>query len=273
MNTRTCFVAMPISKSDSCTSEEWTHIYEKIIKPAVENASLGFKCKRSVALRGNILKDIIVDLHKNDIVIADLTDQNANVFYELGVRHGLKDGTIILTQDRKFASIFDLNNYASHVYDWKTDKGRKEMTSKIQDLLKDFVQNPNKPDNPVSDFLRARPVYRGASKGELEGVVEVDQNDFPHIVLYNSKKLSAKEVIGILLLANAEKGVSLNDLTVQVSRNWKKQRQNDVSAVISQMKGWVIKEGQKRKFVYRLSGTGKTEILKIIQRLKSTSKN
>jgi len=272
MTTKTCFVAMPISKSDSCTSEEWTRIYEKIIKPAVENAGLGFKCKRSVALRGNILKDIIMDLHKNDVVIADLTDQNANVFYELGVRHGLKDGTIILTQDRKFASIFDLNNYASHVYDWKTDKGRKEMTSKIQELLKDFVQNPNKPDNPVSDFLRVRPVYRGASKGELDGVIEFDQNNFPHIVLAHRTDLALKEVIGILLLANTEKGITLSELVKQVSSNWKRQTANQVSRTITQMTGWIIKEGQKRKFVYRLSGTGRTEVLKIILKLKSEDK-
>src|SRR5713226_1421915 len=113
MSEKTCFVAMPISKSDSGSKEDWTYIYEKIIKPAVEKSGLGFKCKRSTALRGNILKDIIMDLHKSDVIIADLTDSNSNVFYELGVRHGLKDGTIVLTQDRKFASIFDLNNYAS----------------------------------------------------------------------------------------------------------------------------------------------------------------
>lgn len=271
MANRTCFVAMPISKSDSCTGEQWTQIYEKIIKPAVEGANLGFKCKRSVALRGNILKDIIMDLHKNDVVIADVTDQNSNVFYELGVRHGLKDGTIILTQDRKFASIFDLNNYASHVYDWKTDRGIKEMTAKIQELLRDFVQNPNKPDNPVSDFLRVRPVFRGASKSELEGVVEFDENGHPHLVWPQTSKLSAKEVVGILLLANTEKGISLSDLAKQVSRNWKRQNTKQISVVISKIKGWVIKEGAKRCYVYRLSGTGKTEVLKIILGLKATS--
>lgn len=268
MQTKTCFVIMPISDSKSCTEKEWTYIFDKIIRPAVENAGMGFKCKRSTAKRGNIVRNIISDLHNSDIIIADLTDQNPNVFYELGVRNGLKDGTIILTQNRKDASIFDITNYASHVYDWKSEKGKKSMTSKIRELLQDFIDNPDAPDNPVSDFLRKRPVYKGASKKELEGVIEFDNHGFPHIV--TTKTLTGKEVVGLLLLANAEKGISLNELAKQVSTNWKRKSTKQITTILSKMRGWVIKEGPKRNYVYRLSGTGRKEVLKIIYDLTKT---
>ncbi len=40
-------------------------------------------CKRSEATRGNVVAAIMRDLHDSYVVIADLTDRNANVFYEL----------------------------------------------------------------------------------------------------------------------------------------------------------------------------------------------
>ncbi len=261
---------MPFSSTRSCTKQQWTRIFKQLIKPTVENAGLGFTCKRSTALRGNILKDIILDLHKSDVIIADLTDQNANVFYELGVRHGLKNGTIILAQRRKDASPFDLKNYASHIYNWKSDTGRRKLARKIQQLLKDVVSNPDKPDNPVSDFLQQRPVYRGASKQELEGVIEYGVNGFPHITI-SPKKLTGIEIVGLLLYANAGKGISLIELTKQVSKNWNRRSTKQVSDITGRMKGWVIKEGERRNYIYRLSGTGRSEVRTIIDKLKKST--
>jgi hypothetical protein len=43
-----------------------------------------------------------------DIVIADLTDSNPNVYWELGVRHSLKSGTILI-KDHNYKIPFDLS--------------------------------------------------------------------------------------------------------------------------------------------------------------------
>lgn len=149
---RTCFVIMPFSKTDLCTEEEWTYIFENIFKPAIEGAGLDYECRRSEATRGNMVAGIIRELNDAYIVLADLTDRNANVFYELGVRHALKNRSIILAQ-RRGDIPFDLSAYASHVYDWKTDKGKANLTDKIRQLLAEIDTNPDRSDNPVSDFL------------------------------------------------------------------------------------------------------------------------
>ena len=98
--TRTCFVIMPFGNSASCTEAQWTDIFENTFKSAIEGAGLGYKCRRSTANRGNVIKQIINDLDQADVVLADLTDNNPNVFYELGVRHALKHKTILVAQDR-----------------------------------------------------------------------------------------------------------------------------------------------------------------------------
>ena len=81
---RSCFVIMPFSTSASCTGEQWTWIFEKLFKPSVESAGLDYECRRSVATRRNIVAAIVQDLNDAYVVLADLTDRNANVFYELG---------------------------------------------------------------------------------------------------------------------------------------------------------------------------------------------
>ena len=93
---RTCFVIMPFSATDSCTEEQWTEIFEEVFKPCIEGAGLDYECKRSQATRGNLIAAIVRDLNDSYVVIADLTDRNSNVFYELGVRHSLKNRTIML---------------------------------------------------------------------------------------------------------------------------------------------------------------------------------
>lgn len=161
---RVCFVIMPFSETASCTEAEWTDLFASVIKPAVEGAEeLGYECRRSSPTRGNLVKEILDDLRASHVVLADLTDRNANVFYELGVRHALATRTILIAQRRNDIP-FDLSNYANHVYEWKTDRGRAELSARIRSLLEDIDAKPDRSDNPVSDFLG---VVRGAVKGTL----------------------------------------------------------------------------------------------------------
>jgi len=149
---RTCFVIMPFSATASCAEDEWTLIFEALFKPAVEGAGLEYECRRSVATRGNIVSSILQELRESYVVLADLTDRNANVFYELGVRHSLKDRTILLAQKEEDIP-FDLRAYAYHIYDWQTDDGKSALAIKIAELLSEIDNNPDRPDNPVSDSL------------------------------------------------------------------------------------------------------------------------
>lgn len=149
---RSCFVIMPFSSTESCTQTEWTEIFDDVFKRGIEAAGLDYECKRSEATRGNIIAGIIRDLNDSYVVVADLTDRNANVFYELGVRHSLKNRTIILAQ--KMGDIpFDLQAYAYHVYGWRTREEREALATKLRELLEEIDNNPDRPDNPVADSL------------------------------------------------------------------------------------------------------------------------
>ena len=150
-NKKKCFVVMPFSKTQSCTEQKWTEIFEYIIKPAVEESGLGYECKRSIAERQNIIKGILEALNKANVVIADLTDNNQNVFYELGVRHTLANRTILIAQGEEHIP-FDLRPYPVAFYSEPPAK-IAEFKKDIKRKLEDIETNPERSDNPVADFL------------------------------------------------------------------------------------------------------------------------
>jgi hypothetical protein len=142
---------MPMSDVPGvATKAEWDAVYEHLFAPAIKAA--GFLPVRSRPTIGNLVKGIINDLWSADAVLADLTGQKANVFYELGVRHALRGRTIIIARDKKDIP-FDLQSYAWHTYDPTTRKTRCRFREAIGGLLAFSLQHRDEPDNPVSDFL------------------------------------------------------------------------------------------------------------------------
>ena len=96
-NRKRCFVIMPFSKtSDQHTTEYWTKHFESFLKTLIEECEL--EAYRSEPLRGDILRQIISGLLVSPVVVADLTDGNSNVFWELGVRQSFKHGTVTIAE-------------------------------------------------------------------------------------------------------------------------------------------------------------------------------
>jgi hypothetical protein len=94
------------------------------------------------------MKAIVKELVTSDMVLAVLTDYNANVLYELGTRHSLKRGTIMMLE-RGQDIPFDIVQYGVLIYD-DTAAG----VLKFQENLRVFIQKIESggPDSPILDF-------------------------------------------------------------------------------------------------------------------------
>jgi len=155
------------AKKVKITKEEWKFIFKNWIKKAVESFS-GAKidCKCSGANPGNFIKKIVRDIDQSEIVIADLTGSRPNVYYELGIRHALRNGTIIITQEFN-ALPSDLKSYQCFEYYYTSQAHKseevfnlfeKEMHGKLEYIIE--AEYPD--DSPVSDFRsheRASPLH------------------------------------------------------------------------------------------------------------------
>ena len=69
----------------------------------------------------NILHDIVEGIAQADVVIADLTGLNANVFYELGLAHTMNKKVVIITQDLSELP-FDIKSYRANEYSLQFNK-------------------------------------------------------------------------------------------------------------------------------------------------------
>src|SRR5262249_25899252 len=87
-----CFVLMPFGKKPDGTGRtiNFDAVYQKIIKPAIEAAELEPIRADEEIVGGFIHKPMFERLMLCDYAVADLTTANANVFYELGIRHGIR---------------------------------------------------------------------------------------------------------------------------------------------------------------------------------------
>lgn len=148
-----CFIVSPIGKEGSDGYNRFKEVLDYIIKPAIETSSMKLRIIRAddINRSGSFIKDILQHLFSSFIVIVDLTDQNPNVFYELGVRHSLSARTILIAQ-RLEDIPSDLREYRTIIYDTSA-KGSHNFASKIHEFISDIQTEPDRPDNPVLDRL------------------------------------------------------------------------------------------------------------------------
>jgi len=165
---------MPFGKRGTKEFDDNQKIYRQMIKPVAEVC--GYACKRADELKngGNITRDIIEQLWQADLVIADLTGRNANVFYELGVRHALfKCGTIPILRDGETLP-FDIAPYRTIFYSTELD-GPKRFKAELKEKIFPTIDPKNiRTDNPVHDFLGDKLQPAELKSKELQA--ELDQN-------------------------------------------------------------------------------------------------
>src|SRR5690242_18144321 len=85
MEKRKCFVVGPFGTADSETRIWSDFLMENVIKFAISDQ---YDVSRTIddPEAGNIVNRIMRDLQDADVVIGDISDNNANVFYEIGFR-------------------------------------------------------------------------------------------------------------------------------------------------------------------------------------------
>lgn len=174
-----CFVISPIGREGTDQHQMFSDVLKYIIRPAVKESGLTLEVIRAddIHRAGSFIKDILDYIAKSQVVIADLTGQNPNVFYELGVRHALSARTILVAQTLEDIPS-DLREYRTIIYDMSA-KGAAEFRERLGAFLQEIQKDPARADNPVLDRIgsvfetRAQELQReiAALKGQLESVL------------------------------------------------------------------------------------------------------
>lgn len=126
-----CFVLMPFS-------EPHIEYFVGIIQPAARDAGLIATKADDIYGTAPIIQDIWNQIWKARAVIADVTDRNPNVNYELGICHALGVPTVLITQN--LADVpFDYRHIRCIVYDTKRVNWEEKLKVAITKTLKSLL--------------------------------------------------------------------------------------------------------------------------------------
>jgi hypothetical protein len=150
-----CFVIMPFSTSTAeHTDDYWKRHFTDFLKPLIEETG-ALEAQRSNPLRGDILRVIIEKLITSQVVVADLTDKNPNVYWELGIRQSFKHGTITIAEVGTKLP-FDVFSKATLFYYPKDHIRDQEFRSQLRQALRDCLDHPDTPDSSVLESINGR---------------------------------------------------------------------------------------------------------------------
>jgi len=209
---RRCFVIMPFSKTSEIHTEEyWTNHFESYLKPLIESCGK-FEVFRSSPLRQDLLKQIINDLVFSPIVVADLTDGNQNVFWELGIRQSFKHGTITIAEadPEGYSKIpFDLSHKGVLFYNINNLKMKANFEKVFKSSIIDCCINPKRPDSIVLETITGRgSVYSVIHREEFLRRVEalISENHINQMIIeriYNAVYSNKEKKFGFFSGKNA----------------------------------------------------------------------
>jgi hypothetical protein len=152
------FIVRPFGTKESI---DFDAVEAKLIDPALAALGIEGRTTGEITRQGNIREDMFRLLIVSDVVIADVSIYNANVFYELGIRHGLLDRhTLLIRADGSQAKYpFDLQTDRYFLYD-PAEPGKKG--DEFLQALKSTLASTDK-DSPVFKLLpRLKPHDRYA---------------------------------------------------------------------------------------------------------------
>jgi tetratricopeptide (TPR) repeat protein len=236
------FVAMPFGVKEGI---DFNRIYQELIKPALDEAGFDvFRADEETAA-GNIRTDMFQELLIADLVVADLSINNPNVWYELGVRHALRArGVIQIASDVRKGMPFDV--YTDRTLHYHTsgegpDPERLEVDKKalgemakatmarwegykispVYHLLPEMQEPPwrdllVKGDNEFRDSLRSwqQRIEVSRQKNRAGDVLVLAEETPTWVLNLEAKRLAGKALVKMgqfgLALAQYEAALSMN---------------------------------------------------------------
>ncbi len=129
-----CFVAMPFGGS-------WDEYYAGVYAPAIVDAGLIPVRADEVFSAGSILQDIVELLAACQVVLADITDPNRNVHYELGLAHALGKPTVLVAP-RDMRLFFDVGQERIVTYSKENAFWGRDLAQEIATAIRGTMADP-----------------------------------------------------------------------------------------------------------------------------------
>ena len=147
------FVIRPFDKKKDSAGKEFDFeaIHATVIGPALKDARFAGSTTGEIIDAGNIREDMFSLILEADLVVCDITILNANVFYELGIRHALRRRRTLIIKHKGSADSppFDLLTDRYLAY----DLADPEAKTKLAQAIEATMQSDRATDSPIFSML------------------------------------------------------------------------------------------------------------------------
>lgn len=257
MGNTNCFVIIGYGKKTSYIDGkvrvlDLDETYSILIKPVFDD--LNIDCYRAIDknISGSIDKQMLQEIKNADIALADISTLNANVMWELGVRHALRPHhTIMICEKEQMSKIpFDINSFVIHQYTHseegipykEVDRFRKYLKVSVEKILK---QNPPVKDSPVFTFLGYELLIKEIEQTENENKEgrTMNTDSFANIIDNAEKAKNAKEFEAALEFLKTAREIASQNMVLKdnlafiISRQalctYKSKKPNELEALVN----------------------------------------
>jgi hypothetical protein len=131
-----CFVMMPFAAPHGS-------YYQTIYEPAIRKAGLKpIRADSEIFGTGKIIDQISSGIRAAKVLVAELTTRNPNVFYELGLAHGLQKPVVLVSSNENDVP-FDLKHIRVIYYDVTDPFWGSKLLDKVAENILSAIKNPN----------------------------------------------------------------------------------------------------------------------------------
>lgn len=166
-----CFVIAPIGEPESDTRKRSDQILKHIVSPAAKTC--GYKAMRAdqISEPGIITSQVIQHTVEDQLVIADLTGRNPNVFYELAIRHAIKKPLVQIIKKGE-AIPFDVAGTRTVHVDHHDLDNVEEAKEEIVKQIKSVEEDASEVDTPISVALELQ-ILRQSENPEQRSLADM----------------------------------------------------------------------------------------------------
>lgn len=151
-----CFIITPIGEAGSLTNRNAKGLINSVIKPVLKEYGFDATASDEINDLGSINNQIIKRILEDKLVIANLTDLNPNVMYELAIRHAARLPVIIMAETGTKLP-FDITDQRTIFYE-NSMSGSYEAIPKLHNMVKKAIDDQT-PDNPIYNVLERGKIF------------------------------------------------------------------------------------------------------------------